>query len=34
MGEWDGAESNKHEQPNVYKLAVLFIMPRWSVKGN
>ena len=32
-GEWDGSGSHDHERPNVYRLAVLLIMPRWPVKG-
>ena len=33
VGEWDGSGSHNRERPNVYRLAVLLIMPRWPVKG-
>ena len=32
VGEWDGSGSHNRERPNVYRLAVLLIMPRWPVK--
>ena len=31
--EWDGSGSHNRERSNVYRLAVLFFMPRWPVKG-
>ena len=33
MGKLGGAGSHNRERPNVYRLAVLFIKPRWPIKG-